>query len=558
MKSITFYSYKGGVGRSLALANIANRLADFGKKVCMLDFDLEAPGLHVKFSHRIGENGIKNGLVDYIHHFTTKNEVPGNINDFVTDINSYRDDSNKISLIAAGNTSSATYWKKLSSINWMKLFYEEDSQGVDFFFNLKAQIEKQIAPDVLLIDSRTGITDLAGVTMSILADEIVLIGANNKENLEGIGHVLKALLIPDNSIKNKVPKIKFVLSRIPYFPEPKDKAKETNARNAAIRSLNVFLQKEKISNFEVEKMFVIHSDPELELQEVFKINMDVNIPLSTKANPITSDYLELFEELTSDIIGQDEIAALENYRKAEVFFKKALGTSELIEKKELLKKAIALNTNFHLAHMYLGMIYSNSGAYEKALAEFEKTAKITSQHNDNIALYKASILYNQKNHKEAIEILTDVIKKGRRPHLFAAYGMLGSVYSRLKEYDKAVRYFKKAIMQEPENSDAWNFYGNGLRLLNRYDEAFDAVFKALELAPQNPTATATLAELYAATGNSREFYKNIDLALSLGLKPDFLQKIVKEDNVYLPYFNDEKFQEILEKYNVEIDWDEAN
>lgn len=49
MKTITFYSYKGGVGRSLALVNIATRLAEFGKKVCVLDFDLEAPGLHLKF-----------------------------------------------------------------------------------------------------------------------------------------------------------------------------------------------------------------------------------------------------------------------------------------------------------------------------------------------------------------------------------------------------------------------------------------------------------------------------------------------------------------------------
>ena len=42
MKTLTFYSYKGGVGRSLALVNIATRLSEFGKKVCIIDFDLEA------------------------------------------------------------------------------------------------------------------------------------------------------------------------------------------------------------------------------------------------------------------------------------------------------------------------------------------------------------------------------------------------------------------------------------------------------------------------------------------------------------------------------------
>ena len=50
MTTITFYSYKGGTGRALALANGARDLARLGLKVVAIDFDLEAPGLHYKFS----------------------------------------------------------------------------------------------------------------------------------------------------------------------------------------------------------------------------------------------------------------------------------------------------------------------------------------------------------------------------------------------------------------------------------------------------------------------------------------------------------------------------
>jgi len=51
---ITFYSYKGGTGRSMALANVACILAEretkeHGKGVLMIDWDLEAPGLHRYF-----------------------------------------------------------------------------------------------------------------------------------------------------------------------------------------------------------------------------------------------------------------------------------------------------------------------------------------------------------------------------------------------------------------------------------------------------------------------------------------------------------------------------
>lgn len=41
----TFYSFKGGVGRTMALVNVAVELAQRGRKVFAVDFDLEAPGL---------------------------------------------------------------------------------------------------------------------------------------------------------------------------------------------------------------------------------------------------------------------------------------------------------------------------------------------------------------------------------------------------------------------------------------------------------------------------------------------------------------------------------
>ena len=53
---ITFYSYKGGVGRSRALANVAYQLACNGKKVLCIDFDLEAPGLMSYFRKWVSES----------------------------------------------------------------------------------------------------------------------------------------------------------------------------------------------------------------------------------------------------------------------------------------------------------------------------------------------------------------------------------------------------------------------------------------------------------------------------------------------------------------------
>ena len=41
----TFYSFKGGVGRTMALVNSAVTLALRGRRVLVVDFDVEAPGL---------------------------------------------------------------------------------------------------------------------------------------------------------------------------------------------------------------------------------------------------------------------------------------------------------------------------------------------------------------------------------------------------------------------------------------------------------------------------------------------------------------------------------
>src|ERR1700722_11963777 len=48
-KIVTFYSYKGGTGRTMALANVAWILASTGLRVLVVDWDLDSPGLHRYF-----------------------------------------------------------------------------------------------------------------------------------------------------------------------------------------------------------------------------------------------------------------------------------------------------------------------------------------------------------------------------------------------------------------------------------------------------------------------------------------------------------------------------
>src|SRR4051812_3785688 len=65
---VTFYSYKGGTGRSMALANVAWILAANGKRVAVIDWDLEAPGLH-RYLHpylRDPELRDSSGVIEFV------------------------------------------------------------------------------------------------------------------------------------------------------------------------------------------------------------------------------------------------------------------------------------------------------------------------------------------------------------------------------------------------------------------------------------------------------------------------------------------------------------
>src|SRR5215471_12773939 len=76
---ISFYSFKGGVGRSMAVANIAALLSKSAGRVLVIDWDLEAPGLHKFFMSE--DDSLKTsiqtspGIVDLLSSATEKTQI---------------------------------------------------------------------------------------------------------------------------------------------------------------------------------------------------------------------------------------------------------------------------------------------------------------------------------------------------------------------------------------------------------------------------------------------------------------------------------------------------
>lgn len=72
---VTFYSFKGGVGRSTALVATALQLANKGRRVILVDMDLEAPGLPELLGVELETEYEKSGLVRLLHDIEIGKEV---------------------------------------------------------------------------------------------------------------------------------------------------------------------------------------------------------------------------------------------------------------------------------------------------------------------------------------------------------------------------------------------------------------------------------------------------------------------------------------------------
>ncbi len=293
MQTITFYSYKGGVGRTLAVANVAKYLAQFGQKTVAIDFDLEAPGLHYKFGldKENWSPQIKKGVLDYTYSFYSGGRIPKALQDYVVEVAPSAEGRGSIHLMPAGNVLSSQYWRHLSQINWHEFFYADGAKGIPFFLELKAQIEDVYKPDFLLVDSRTGVTEIGGVATILLPDKLVCLLLSNKENLEGARRVLRSIKSASRLPGQDPPEILPVVTRIPELERP-------DAEEDIVQGIQKFLNEEAESLAEtlsVPDVFILHSEPELQYSEALRIGGDKNPDEST----LLRDYLRLFARLIS-------------------------------------------------------------------------------------------------------------------------------------------------------------------------------------------------------------------------------------------------------------------
>lgn len=209
MYVVTFYSFKGGVGRTQALVNVSTELAARGRRVLLVDFDLEAPGIGTfPLPTSATESG---GVVEYVADYSRTLEAPDVIR-YVSPFAAVGNQGGGIWLMPSGRHD-ASYAHRLNGLDWTRLYDQQD--GYLLLEDLKLQWATTLNPDYVFIDSRTGHTDVGGICTRQLPDAVVVFFLPNDQNLSGLVKVVDDIRDESRPPRRKLINIDFVLSNVP-------------------------------------------------------------------------------------------------------------------------------------------------------------------------------------------------------------------------------------------------------------------------------------------------------------------------------------------------------
>lgn len=185
MKTIvTFYSYKGGVGRTMAMSNVAVLLARRGLKVLAVDWDLEAPGLERYFGY-FTLQASKGGLLPLLK--SQQHGSRGHYRSHLTHVSGAIDGATfALDLLPSGRETDTSYSSTLERFDWDAYFADG---GGDFIEGLRQQWRRDY--DVTLIDSRTGLSDTGGICTIQLPDVVVAMFTANYQSLYGVRDTMR-------------------------------------------------------------------------------------------------------------------------------------------------------------------------------------------------------------------------------------------------------------------------------------------------------------------------------------------------------------------------------
>lgn len=185
----TFFSFKGGVGRTTALAACAWQLASEGARVVVIDLDLEAPGAGALLGVQT-PRGILDVLVDRL--------ATGSVD--LTDSHALATalgpESASVHVFPAGALNES-FIEKLARLDYTQAAADAATAHSPIEHALREILQKinaDLRPDHIFLDARSGLHDLSALSLLRLAHVDVLLARANEQSYQGFDLTLRTLL----------------------------------------------------------------------------------------------------------------------------------------------------------------------------------------------------------------------------------------------------------------------------------------------------------------------------------------------------------------------------
>jgi MinD-like ATPase involved in chromosome partitioning or flagellar assembly/acid stress-induced BolA-like protein IbaG/YrbA len=393
----TFYSLRGGVGRSTALAYTAHILAARGRKVISVDMDLEAPGLATLFGKE-AEIGEGCGLVPLL--VAIDNGEKPDISKHLLRVSEFED----LYCLPAGKPD-ANYARLLRYIDPIAWYHEERNPLHLFIEQLKTGLP--FTPDVILLDARTGISALNGPLLFDLADMSIIVFFPHPQAQMGTAALTQALLAAkthrdyNNHKQTLTPEPRFLVSPMPTSRVPEIMQRYQNRAIewivdwlSVLKSNNAFTESE-VTHFVHYNEAIATSDKILEDKELWQ-----------NYEPITEWVERFLPSLQAP--ANNEITTQKNLILQEVSF--SGGTAEYQKQflktfveTDLIKKALNATTP-----LVLGRKGTGKTAIFRRIVEDSNYSSIIISAPSPLVKEELSWLLNIDGFREIERILTNI------------------------------------------------------------------------------------------------------------------------------------------------------
>jgi Tfp pilus assembly protein PilF/cellulose biosynthesis protein BcsQ len=502
---VTFYSFKGGVGRTMALANVAFRMADrHDLDVIAVDWDLEAPGLHRFFGISDEVAATRKGLLDYLLAWREAVEddadAPPDATGSLIEVTDPKPAHGSLKLLLAGRLDEG-YSDRLRGFDWLP-FYRVNA-GYAAIETLRRQLADQ--SDMVFVDSRTGLTDAGGICTVQMPDGVVLMTAANEQSWKGIERVGRAIAEGERDRPGRgKPKAWVVVGRAPYLDVPKhgeDWFEEYGQRFEAARREGLWARVDHPRGLRSYRL--PHVGRWGFGEQILSTGLDDDDPLAA-AYGLLGDALVRWalgkegawakrpiEELRRDVEVAEkrhDLARLSSalrelgYALAEAG--ELVGAAEMFQKDAGIHLALNFNPGYSLTLVLLGRVRLKQERFADAEELFERATQADPKSAFALSEY-ATFLWSVRSDADRSE---ELLKRATEADPEDA-GHLGAYASFLtdvrKDHEQAESFFKRALEADATHDHILGMYAAFLAYVRKDLDRAEELFKrALEIDPR--------------------------------------------------------------------------